>query len=171
VASINEAEIRNAPDVTPWRRGSGLPVFLLTVLVLLRADKQPAVRQLYQIAELGKPDREPTLAPEYMRLTVDPTQSHVYGAELDFRDEILAQIYDDGNPSPQRKLVFNIDVSDEGKTFGRFFRRVRIKNWRRIGRIVFEEAVASHNGDYVIHFPHPPWRKDRNRADSLARQR
>ncbi len=169
-AYINDADIRNAPDVTPWRRGAGFPVFLLTVLVLLRADRQPAIRQLYPIAELGKPDHEPTSAPQFMRLKVHPDQPHIGGVDMDFRDEVLAQIYDKGDPAPRRELVFNIEVSDKGKLRGLLRKRLKLaSNWTSIGRIVFKEAVASHNGDYVIHFPHPPWRNDRNDPHSLAR--
>jgi hypothetical protein len=33
-------------------------------------------------------------------------------------------------------------------------------NWNEIGEIEFAEAVASYNGDFVIHFHHPVWRDD-----------
>ncbi len=168
---INDAELRNAPDTTPWRRGSALPVLLLTALVLRRADKQPTIRQLYQIAELGKPEGEPTRAPEFMRLRVDPDQPRVPGADLDFRDEILSQIYDRGDSQPRRTLVFHIEVADGGETKGIIVQRRIIENWRRIGRIVFAEAVASYNGDFVVHFHHSPWRDDRNSAASSALSR
>src|ERR1700675_2700229 len=36
------------------------------------------------------------------------------------------------------------------------------KNGRPIGNITFEEAVASYNGDCVLHFHHPTWRHDQN---------
>jgi hypothetical protein len=49
--------------------------------------------------------------------------------------------------------------------------RVRVRNWKRIGRLVFEEAVVSYNGDFVLHYPHPPWRNDRNDPRSVARRR
>jgi hypothetical protein len=170
---VNDAEIRNAPDTTAWRRGLfGLPVILLTGLVFKVTDKQPSHRQLYEIAELGKPVSEPTRAPEFMRLLVDPVQPRVEGKDLDFRDEVLAQIYDRGDPTPKRKLTFNVEVSDEGTTRGpQVYQRRTITNWRRVGRLVFEEAVASYNGDFVIHFHHPPWRADRNDPSSLARRR
>jgi hypothetical protein len=35
---------------------------------------------------------------------------------------------------------------------------------------VFDEVVASYNGDFVIHFHHPPWRNDRNDPSTLARR-
>jgi hypothetical protein len=169
--TINDAEFRNAPDTTPWRRGPALPVLLLTALVFKISDKQPTIRQLYPIAELGKPDAEPTRAPEFMRLVVHPDQPRMPGHHLDFRDEVLAQIYDKGESEPRRTLTFNIEVSDQGHTKGLFGQRHIIKGWKRIGRIIFVEAVASYNGDFVLHFHHPPWRNDRNDGSSIARTR
>jgi hypothetical protein len=162
--------LRNAPDTTPWRRGTALPVLLLTGLVLFRADKRPTIRQLYAIAELGKPEHERTNAPEFMRILAASDQESAGAECLDFRDEILAHIYDKGDPVPKRTLCFHIEVSDEGKTKGLIVQRRIIRNWKRIGRIVFQEAVASYNGDFVIHFHHPPWRNDRNDPKTLARQ-
>jgi hypothetical protein len=167
---ISDVELRNAPDVTPWARRSALPVLLLTGLVLRRTDKEPTARQVYEIAELGKPAGQPTNAPEFMRLTVTPPAAPAGGPDLDFRDEILGRIYDKGNPEPQRPLVFQIDVSDTGYTRGKLVVRRTITNWKRLGRIVFHDAVASYNGDFVIHFPHPPWRNDRNDPSTVNRR-
>jgi hypothetical protein len=160
---INDAELRNAPDTRAWRRGLGMPIFLTTGAVFLQADKEPSIRQLYEIAELGKDRGTPTAAPEFMRLLVAAEQPRIDGAGLDFRDEVLAQIFDRGDPVPKRSLVFAIEVSDEGVTRGTpFFQRRTISNWRRIGTIAFDNAVASYNGDFVVHFHHPRWRDDRN---------
>jgi hypothetical protein len=169
---VNDADLRNAPDTTAVRRGlTGLPLILLTGVVLRLSDRQTSLRQLYEIAELGKPDGEPTKAPEFLRLLVDPAQPRVEGSSLDFRDEILAQIYDPGDPGPKRRLVFRVEVSDEGTTRGpQFYQRRTITNWRPIGRLVFHEAVASFNGDHVIHFHHPPWRSDRNDPSTRFRR-
>lgn len=167
---INDAELRNAPNTTSSRRGLGAPVLLVEAILFNLIDKQPTQRQLYQIAELGKPGGEPTRAPAYMRLLVDPAQPRIAGEELDFRDEIMAQIYDRGDPAPKRSLTFHIEVTDDGSTHGPvFFQRRRFANWRRIGRLVFGEAVASYNGDFVIHFNHPTWRDDRNDPSTATR--
>jgi hypothetical protein len=168
--NIGQVELRNAPDTTPWRRGAGTPILLLTGIVLLRADKQPTFRQVYEIAELGKPAHEPTRAPEFMRLIAEPVRT-IQGDDLDFRDEILGQIYDEGDQRPKRSLVFHIEVSDHGLTRGSLIQRRTITKWTRIGRIVFREAVASYNGDFVLHFHHPSWRNDRNDPASVARRR
>ena len=54
--SINAAELRNAPDTTATRRAGGVPILLTVGLVFGRVDQQPSIRQLYPIAELGKPE-------------------------------------------------------------------------------------------------------------------
>jgi hypothetical protein len=121
---INDAELRNAPDVHAWRRGSGLPILLITGALFQSVDKEPSNRQLYQIAELGKAA---------------------------------------GDPTPKRTLTFCIDVTDEGLTRGTpFLQRRTFSNWRRVGRLTFDNAVVSYNGDFVLHFNHPTWRADRN---------
>jgi hypothetical protein len=167
---INDAELRNAPDTTSWRRGFGVPILLVEAILFRQADKEPTQRQLYQIAELGKPAEAPTRTPAFMRLLVDDAQPRIPGEALDFRDEIMAQIYDRGDAAPKRSLTFYIEVTDEGSTHGpEFLQRRRFGGWRRIGRLVFSEAVASYNGDFVIHFNHPTWRDDRNDPATATR--
>jgi hypothetical protein len=167
---INDAELRNAPDTTVSRRGGGVPILLLTGFTFGRVDKQPSIRQLYEIAELGKPAGSPTRAPEFMRLIVAAEQPRISGNDLDFRDEIMAQIFDHGDAVAKRTLTFHIEITDEGRTTGSPLRQRRtFRNWRRIGRLTFNNAVASWNGDSVIHFNHPTWREDRNDPATATR--
>jgi hypothetical protein len=168
---INDAEIRNAGDVTALRRGSGVWGFLVTGIVFKTVDRMPAVRQLYPIAELGKPPDTHTRAPQFMRVLVAKDQPRIEGDKLDFRDEIMAQIYDRGDPAPKRKLVFNIQVTDEGESHGPQVRlRWTFRNWRQIGTITLDRAAASYNADHVLHFNHPTWRRDRNDPRSATRK-
>ena len=166
---INDAELRNAPDVHALRRARGTPILLITGLVFQKVDKEPAQRQLYQIAELGKPDNEPTRSPRFMRLLVASDQPRIEGNGLDFRDEVMAQIYDRGDGTPKRTLRFDIEVTDEGSTRGKISQTVSFSNWRRIGRLTFDTAVVSYNGDFVLHFNHPTWRDDRNDPATATR--
>jgi len=161
---VNDAELRNAPDVTALRRGSGLPIILISGLVFGKVNKESSVRQLYEIAELGKSPAEPTRSPLYTRLLVAPEQPRIAGERLDFRDEVMAQIYDAGDPIPKRQLAFHVEVTDQARIggFTDAYRRVTFENWRRIGKITFDSAAVSYNGDFVIHFHHPRWRKDPN---------
>ena len=166
--TINEAVLRNAPDITALRRGWGVPAFLVTGIVLTVADKPNTIRQVYEVAELGKPDGEPTRAPEFMQLLVSADQPQIPGEELDFRDEVMAQIHE----NPQHKLTFRIETSDTGKTrgLGGFLRRT-ITGWRQIGTLTFDTAVVSYNGDHVFHANHPPWRRDRNDPSTARHKR
>jgi len=167
---INDAELRNAPDLTATRRGAGIATLLATGAAFQRVDKEPGIRQLYAIAELGKAEDTATRTPEFMRLKVVSTQPRVPGADLDFRDEVMAQIFDRGDPTPKRTLTFTIEVTDQGKASGPGFRvRWRFENWRAIGRIVFNHAVVSQNADTVLHFNHPTWRADRNDPKTATR--
>jgi hypothetical protein len=105
-----------------------------------------------------------------MRLRVVSEQPRISGDALDFRDEVMAHIFDPGNPMPLRTLCFDIDVSDDGTTHGPgLAQHVAISNWRRIGRLIFDNAVVSYNGDSVIHFNHPTWRSDRNDPATATR--
>jgi hypothetical protein len=158
---INDVELFNAPNTTPWRRGAALPVFLVTGAVFLKTDSDPSVRQLYPIAELGEPQGNPINTPRFMRIRVDENQPYVRGDDLDFRDEVLGHIYDQGNPEPKRTLTFTIEVTDQGTRSGLLAQRWKFSNWMKIGRIVFTAAVASYNGDFVLHFPHPLTREIR----------
>jgi hypothetical protein len=167
---IADVELRNAPDVTPWRRGSALPVFLVTGIVLRRTDVQNTIRQLYEVAELGVPAGGVVRTPTFMRLVTDPVDGGDDRTDLDFRDEILGRIYDRGNPKGRRTLTFHIEVSDTGTQHGLLRMRRHITDWRRIGRIDFNEAVASYNGDFVLHYHHPAWRRDRNDPSTVVRR-
>ena len=167
---INDAELRNAPNVHALRRGTGVPILLVTGMVFQSVDKEPSIRQLYEIAELGKPDGEPAKSPEFMRFLVSPEQPRIEGDGLDFRDEVMAQIFDRGDPAPKRTLTFHVEVTDQGSRHGGQLVQTRtFTNWRRIGKLTFDNAVISYNGDFVIHFHHPTWRSDRNDPSTATR--
>ena len=167
---INDAVLRNAPDVTVFRRGPAGTLLIKVASVFSRVDQEPTIRQVYPIAELGKPPGQPTRAPAFMQLLVAPGQSRIAGADLDVRDEVMAHIFDNGDPAPKRALTFTIEVTDEGNTSGAPFRvRRTFQRWRRIGTMVFDNAAISYNGDHVIHFTHPTWREDRNDPATATR--
>jgi hypothetical protein len=51
---INDVELLNAPDTTALRRGLGMPILMVFGVMLRVVDNKPTIRQLYQVAELGK---------------------------------------------------------------------------------------------------------------------
>jgi hypothetical protein len=52
---INDAELRSAPDTTVWRR----PILAFVALVFTVIDRKGSMRQIYEIAELGKASENP----------------------------------------------------------------------------------------------------------------
>ncbi len=102
--------------------------------------------------------RDATNAPQFMRLTVPDQSSYV---DADVRDEVLAHIYDRGDRTPRRSLVFDIAVANEGRRVGDLVtgREFVVTDWQTIGRLTFENAVVSCNGDFVLHFHRPPFRR------------
>ncbi len=166
---LNDAEFRNEPDVTLWRRGLQIPVLARSGLVFGKVDRVADTRQLHEIAELEKPDGEATNAPKYLVLKMADGQPRIPDGNLDFRDEVYAHVYDAGATTPSRTLSFDIKVSNQATVRGfAAFKRVHVTDPRRIGRIVFDDVVASYNGDHVIHFHHPNWRKDQNEPSTAV---
>ncbi len=164
--SIKEAIMTNSPPVTLLKRGSGIFGFLVVIIALMRTDKQPSERQLYEVAELEVPKGTRTNCPRFMKLQVEGEDLPVGGSDADFRDEILARMYDRGETAPKRPLNFGIYVSDKGERT--LLQKVYGQEWTRIGTLSFQTAVASHNGDFVVHFHHPLWRIDRNDSATVA---
>ena len=160
--SIHGALLRNAPSISPLRRGFGLGTLLLTVFAFFRVDLRATIRQLYEVAELGKPPGTATRCPKFMQLKIVSPQIGGDEDTADFRDEVLSQIYDRGDARKQRDLVFQIQVSDKGEVRGFLNKTLMDADWKPIGTITFDKAAASYNGDFVIHFHHPKWRADRN---------
>jgi hypothetical protein len=167
---INDVQLLNAPDTTGVRRGTGIPVFVVTGTVFSIVDRRSTIRQLYEVAELGQAPHEATRAPEFVRLSVARDQPRIPGVELDFRDEIMQHIFDAGDPAPKRRLRFTVEVTDSGQTRGiPGLERRTFQDWRTVGSLEFDNAVVSYNGDFVIHFHHPTWRDDRNDPATATR--
>jgi hypothetical protein len=166
---VNDVELLSAPNTSSWRRGSGISILMLTGAVFRKVDTRPTIRQLYDVAELGKPSGDLTRAPAFMRLLILPAP-RIGGGNLDFRDEMMSQIFDRGDRRPKRQIIFSVEVTDDGQTFGPdAYQRRTFENWRRIGTLTLDNAVASYNGDFVLHFHHPTWRSDRNDPATATR--
>jgi hypothetical protein len=167
---VNDAELTNEPNVTAHRLGLNALVLLRAGLNFRPVDKVADVRQLHEIAELGKPEGELTKAPRLMLLKMTPGQPRVGGEGLDFRDEIYAHVFKPGDTDPSGSIEFDLSVSDSARRSGIApFRRVKVSAWRKIGRLTFTEAVASYNADHVIHFHHPGWRDDKDDPSTATR--
>ena len=160
---VNDAELVNAPSVHAYRRGIYFLIMLRAGPIFQRLDKVGDSRQVFEVAELGKPPDVQTVAPEHMLFKMTAGQRKIEGRRLDFRDEIYAHIFNPGDAHPTGVMEFDISVSSYARKTGvQGLSRVAVEDWQRIGRLRFTEAVASYNADHVIQFHHPGWRDDRN---------
>jgi len=169
-AFMNDVELVNMPSVHSYRRGIYVLIMLRAGTHFFRLDKVADVRQLHEIAELGKPANVPTKCPDHMLLKMATGQRRIEGKKLDFREEIYAHLFKAGDENPTGTMDFDVFVSDKGRRKGfPGLRRVTVTDWQRIGTLRFTEAVASYNGDHVVHFHHPGWRDNRNDPSTAIR--
>jgi hypothetical protein len=167
---MNDAELVNTPNVTAYRRGIHFLIMLRAGMIFQRLDKVGDSRQMYEVAELGKAEGEPTNAPAHVLFKMAAGQPRVEGRELDFRDEIYGHLFKPGDTTPTGAMDFDISVSSNGRKTGiQGLSKVTVTDWQRIGRVRFTEAIASYNGDHVIQFHHPGWRSDRNDSSTHLR--
>ena len=96
-----------------------------------KADKNPNIRQVYEISQLK--ENSTIITPKYMQIKA----AYILNEEEDFRNE-LEIINND--------LVFDIFVSEDKKI------------WDNIGNIILDESVVSSSCDHRLHFSHPKYK-------------
>jgi len=111
-----------------------------------KADKNPGIRQLYEISQLGENDSENIITPKWMK--IEASDNKRVDAK-DFRDELKIQ--------EDEKLLFNIFVANKMED--------KNKEWQKIGTISLFKSVVSASCDQRLHFHHPKWRDDLNYGD------
>jgi hypothetical protein len=135
---FTDVNLTNAPKVSTT---SAVLKNLLYALKVARsfskADKNPTIRQLYEISYLGETDNTNIITPKWMKIEAQKGQTV---DAKDFRDELHIK--------NGEKLIFNIHVRDDKK------------DWQKIGTITFDTSVVSNSCDHRLHFHHPKWRDD-----------
>ena len=106
------------------------------------ADKNPTIRQLYEISELGEDRTTKSISPKWMKITLSD-KSDTINAE-DFRDELKIE--------NNKELLFDISVASSIKN--------EKKEWQKIGTIKLDTSVVSSSCDHRLHFHHPLFRDD-----------
>ena len=143
VEHYTDVALSNEPSVTTT---SALVKNLLYGLKLASAfaesDKNPGIRQLYEISELGEKKNTHVITPKWMK--VEAKAGQTVDAD-DFRDELRI--------TPKKKLVFIISVASKENSQGK-------KEWQNIGTITLDDSIVSTSCDHRLHFHHPKWRND-----------
>jgi len=104
------------------------------------ADKNPAIRQLYEISELAQTGTKKTITPKWMKIELQSTTKD----KEDFRDELKIDA--------DEELVFNIFVASK--------KIDEKRDWQKVGTIKLDSSVVSLSCDHRLHFHHPLWRDD-----------
>ncbi len=112
------------------------------------ADKHSAIRQLYEISQLGENNSKNIITPKWMK--IDTKNSDKVDAK-DFRDELKLN---DG-----KKIVFNISVANK------IIDNDTTKNWDKIGTITLDTSIVSNSCDHRLHFHHPKWKDNLDYGD------
>jgi len=137
-----DVELTNEPEVTTTSEVlKNLLYGLKVAKAFSTADKNPGIRQLYEISELKEKDRSNIITPKWMKISAQKGQTV---DAKDFRDEFIF--------TNNRKIIFDIAVASrevKGK-----------KDWKTIGTITFDSSVVSTTCDHRLHFHHPKWRDD-----------
>jgi hypothetical protein len=132
VALINEPNISTTLEVA-----KNLFYALKVSKAFGDADKNPTIRQLYEISQLSESKDSKIITPKWMKIEVSGDKRY---NEIDFRDELKV--------ATKNSLIFNISVSSEKD------------RWQEIGTITIDNSVVSNPCDHQLHFPHPKWRDD-----------
>ncbi len=170
IADVSDVEMTNAPDVTAPRRGvigGGVEMFAKMGITFASVDKSTTIRQLYEIAELAKPSSVKTNTPQYLKLVAAPGDRKKVG-QGDFRKTLQDYI------KRNKQITFDIYVANAGytQTLTPLIQKTVVTDeWKKIGSVVFSDAVASQVCDFNLHFHHPSWRKDRNDPDTAIRHK
>ena len=159
---INDAELVNTPSVHGYRRGIYVLIMLRAGTIFLRLDKVADVRQLHEVAELGKPATCRRM-PRSHDVEDGERPAPDRGRQLDFRDEIYAHMFKPGDAA--RPAPWTSTSSCRTTAARRAFRDCgasRSPTGSASAPCDSPRPSASYNGDHVIQFHHPGWRDDRN---------
>ena len=144
--NFTRANLTNEPGILPSFSFS-LPLLAPIAAAVGKAfgeaDKNPGIRQVYSISNLGLQENEVATTPKYMKFIGVNEEDAVN--ESDFRDELKTHIDSNG------QLSFNIFVANEKDANGN-------KVWSSIGKVSFDQIVSSTGCDHNLHFHHHKFR-------------
>ncbi|MBU0993041.1 MAG: hypothetical protein KJ737_11155 [Proteobacteria bacterium] len=140
-----DVSLTNEPGIFSNNASSNLlGVGFYAAMALGMADRNPGIRQLYEISELGLSDTDTAITPKWMKIAATPGQIRV--DENDFRDELNLNNY------PDNEISFDIYVTSQDSTSSN-------KTWLYVGNILLTDYSASESCDHCLHFHHPEYKK------------
>jgi len=137
-----DVELTNEPSVSITLEALANAAYGIKVArTFSEADKNPTIRQLYEISYLGESENTKIITPTWLK--IEAASSQRVDAK-DFREELKIE--------KKKELIFNIFVAS---------RKIdEKKEWQQIGTISLDESTVSDSCDRRLHFHHPKWRDD-----------
>ena len=137
-----DTELTNEPSVSVTLEALANAAYGIKVARAFgEADKNPGIRQLYEVSYLGEEQNAKIITPKWLKIEAASSQRV---DEKDFRDELSI--------GKSKELVFNIFVANREVD--------EKKEWLKIGTITLDESSVSNSCDRRLHFHHPKWRDD-----------
>ena len=131
---FTDVELTNEPTVSTTSEVlKNLLYGLKVAKAFATADKNPGIRQVYEISELGEKNKTNIITPKWMKISAQKGQT--VDAE-DFRNEFIL--------TNNKKIIFNIAVASK-EVNGK-------KEWKTIGTITFNSSMVSKSCDHRLHF-------------------
>ena len=139
-----DVELTNEPTVSLTYEAIQNALYALKVSSAFSdADKNPTIRQLYEISYLGESEGANVVTPKWMKIEIADAKTR---NKKDFRDELTL--------GENQELLFNVSVASKTTNEKR--------EWLEIGEIRLDASVVSNSCDARLHFHHPKWRDDLN---------
>jgi len=150
IKHYTEVKLTNEPSLTMNFEVFKNMLYALEVSrVFSMVDKNPTIRQLYEVSQLGESDNKNIITPKWMKVQA----KEVLKVKVeDFRDELSIK--------NAKNLIFNIFVANRMIN--------RVKDWQKIGTIKFDESVVSSSCDHRLHFHHPRWKSDLDYGEGIV---
>ena len=140
--NYKDVELTNEPPVSMNFEVIKHLLYALKVSnIFSSADKNPSIRQLYEISNLGEDDSKDIITPKWMKIQAQNTQNIQTKEAQDFRDELKI--------NKNEKLVFDVFIASEVIDNN--------KQWDRVGTVTLDKSVVSTSCDHRLHFHHPKW--------------
>ena len=143
-AHYTDVELTNEPAVSINSTVFKSLFYALKVArTFAQVDKNPGIRQVYEISQLSEVNSEAAITPRWMKVAAKQGQTV---DAVDFRDELKLM--------NNKTLAFSISVASEEIN--------NKKDWKTIGTIVLDTSVVSVSCDHRLHFHHPVWKTNLN---------
>lgn len=148
LSGVHRNSVFEAPMTTKPKFGVRLGVLRLGLKLgglFSKADKNPGIRPISNIARLGLKKNTLAVAPAYMMLQHIKPKNHQLLKGIDFRHEFALSAAEKNQKAARHFAIYVSDTASQPED----------KGWQHIGFIQANETTVSYGCDRQLHFAHP----------------